>query len=127
MIQPHSIRSEIAYGRKLMKAGLTGVRSGQDAARAQRPLSSLAAEAAQQSLLLAVIGACVGLIPSFTNRRNRLANALALGAAGSAVGFLAGFGWKTRKVTASVAQSTARELRKARDEHWLELNPIDYA
>jgi hypothetical protein len=53
--------------------------------------------------------------------------ALALGTLGSALGFVAVFGWKTRNVTSSVAHSTARELRKARDEHWLESNPIDYA
>jgi len=60
-------------------------------------------------------------------RRNRLSNAFALGTLGSALGFCAGFSWKTRKVASSVAQSAARELRIVRDEHWLERNPIDYA
>jgi len=46
---------------------------------------------------------------------------------GSVLGFFAGFSWKTRNVTSSVALFAARELRKARDERWLELNPIDYA
>jgi hypothetical protein len=77
---------------------------------------------------LAAIGACAGLLRShFSEKRDRPAKALALGALGSAIGFCVGFGWKTRKITSSVAYSTARELRRARDEHWLELNPIDYA
>ncbi|HEX8895778.1 MAG TPA: hypothetical protein VF783_20810, partial [Terriglobales bacterium] len=72
--------------------------------------------------------ACVGLLRSqFVEKRDRPAKVLALGALGSVLGFCVGFGWKTRKVTTSVAHSTARELRRVRDERWLELNPIDYA
>ena len=111
-----------------MNAGITGIRNGQDSARGEQPLSTLATEAAQDSLALAAIGACVGLLTSCLMRRsNRLSNAIAFGTVGSAVGFFAGFGWKTRSVTSNVAHSAVKELRKARDEHWLELNPIDYA
>lgn len=118
----------VRYGRKLVNAGINGIRSGQDTARGDQPLSVLAAEAAQGSISLAAIGACVGLMSScLLRRRNRSTNAVVLGAVGSVVGFFAGFGWKTRNVASSVAHSTARELRRARDEHWLDLNPIDYA
>jgi hypothetical protein len=111
-----------------MNAGITGIRSGQDSARGEQPLSKIAADAARNSLALAAIGACVGLLQSrFADKRERPAKALAFGALGSLLGFCVGFGWKTRKVTSSVAHSTARELRRARDEHSLELNPIDYA
>jgi len=111
-----------------MNAGITGIRSGQDFARGEQSLSKIAADAARDSLGLALIGACVGLLQSqFADRRNRPVKAFALGALGSVLGFCVGFGWKTRKVTSSVAHSTARELRRARDEHWLDLNPIDYA
>ena len=120
--------TRVKYGRKLVNAGITGVRNGQDSARGDESLSKIAAEAARDSLTLAAIGACVGLLRShFSETRDRPAKALALGALGSAIGFCVGFGWKTRKVTSSVAHSTVRELRRARDEHWLELNPIDYA
>ena len=123
-----SMTSTTRYGRKLVKASITGIRSGQDSARGEQSLSALAAEAARGSLVLAAVGACIGLLRSqLKDRRNRPANAVAFGILGSAIGFVAGFGWKTRKVTSSVAHSTARELRKARDEHWLERNPIDYA
>lgn len=123
-----SVTSSVKYGRKLVSAGISGIRNGQDSARGQQSLSSLAADAARGSLALAAVGACVGLLRSHrADRRSRPSNAVALGILGSAIGFCAGFGWKTRKVTSSVAHSTARELRKARDERWLELNPIDYA
>lgn len=123
-----SVTRTARYGRKLVKAGITGIRSGQDFARGEQSLFALAAQAARGSLVLAAVGACIGLLRSqLTDRRSRPANAIALGILGSAIGFAAGFSWKTRKVTSSVAHSTARELRKARDEHWLERNPIDYA
>jgi len=120
--------SRVEYGRKLVNAGISGIRSGQDSARGEQTLSKLAADAARDSLALAAIGACIGLLRSqFAGKRDRPAKALALGTLGSVLGFCVGFGWKTRKVTSSVAHSTARELRRARDEHWLESNPIDYA
>ena len=91
-------------------------------------MTALAAGAARGSLALAAVGACLGLLACYLmDRRKRPATAFALGVLGSALGFCAGFGWRTRKVTSSVARSTVRELRKARDEHWLEMNPIDYA
>ena len=127
MNHPHAA-TRVKYGRKLVNAGITGIRSGQDSARGEESLSKIAADAARDSLVLALIGAGVGLLQSqFAEKRDRPAKTLALGALGSVLGFLVGFGWKTRKVTSSVAHSTARELRRARDEHWLELNPIDYA
>ncbi len=128
MNHPQSVTGTVRYGRKLVNAGITGIRSGQDSARGEQKLSTLAAQAARNSLALAAVGACVGLLRSYLgHRRNRFSNALVLGTLGSALGFVAGFSWRTRNVTSSVAHSTARELRKARDERWLELNPIDYA
>jgi hypothetical protein len=120
--------SRVKYGRKLVNAGITGIRNGQDSARAEQSLSKLAADAARDSLALAAIGACIGLLRSqIAEKHDRPSKVLALGAIGSVIGFCVGFGWKTRKVTSTVAHSTAREFRRARDEHWLELNPIDYA
>jgi hypothetical protein len=123
-----SATSSLHYGKKLVNAGIAGVRSGQDFARGEQKLSTLAAEAARSSLALAAVGACIGLLRSYLgNRRNRVSSAIALGTLGSALGFVAAFSWKTRKVTSTIAHSTARELRRVRDEHWLESNPIDYA
>jgi hypothetical protein len=128
MNRSRPVTSTLHYGKKLVNAGITGVRSGQDSARGEQKLSTLAAEAARSSLALAAVGAGAGLLGlCLSQRRNRLAKVVALGTLGSALGFVAGFSWKTRKVTSSVARSTARELRRARDEHWLERHPIDYA
>ena len=123
-----SATSTVRYGRNLVGAGIAGIRNGQDAARGDQRLSAIAADAAQRSLGLAALGACVGLLTSGLMRgRKGMSNAIALGAVGSFVGFAAGFGWTTRSVTSNVVHSTAKEIRRARDEHWLELNPIDYA
>ena len=120
--------STLRYGKQLIDAGVNGICVGQDEARGEGSLSAVAADAARGSLALAAVGAGIGLLHScMTARRNRLSSAFVFGLAGSALGFTAGFFWKTRKVTVSVANSTARELRKARDTRWLELNPIDYA
>ena len=128
MYRSQSLTSGVRYGRKLVNAGITGVRTGQDSARGDRPLSEIASEAAQGSLMMAAVGACAGLLSSCVlHRGKRLSYAVILGSVGTAMGFLAGFSWKTRDVTSSVARSAAREIGKARDEHWLELNPIDYA
>ena len=128
MNRSHSLTSGVRYGRKLVNAGITGIRTGQDSARGERRLSRVAAEAAQDSLTLAAVGACAGLLSSYLlHRGKRFSNAVILSSAGSALGFLAGFSWKTRKVTSTVARSAVRELGKARDNRWLELNPIDYA
>lgn len=128
MDHARSFTGNLRYGRSLVNAGITGIRTGQDSARGDRRLSKVAAEAAQGSLAMTAVGACVGLLAScLLPRSNRLAKAIALGGVGSALGFLAGFSWQTRDVTSSVAHSAAREVRRARDEHWLETNPIDYA
>ena len=128
MYRSQSLTSGVRYGRKLVSAGITGLRTGQDSARGDRPLSEIASEAAQGSLMLAAVGACAGLLSScLLHRGKRFSNAVVLGSVGSALGFFAGFSWKTRDVTSSVAHSAAREVRKVRDERWLEMNPIDYA
>jgi hypothetical protein len=46
--------------------------------------------------------------------------------AGGAIGFAAGFTWKTRDLTASMARSAMKEMGTVRDEHWIEKHPVDY-
>jgi hypothetical protein len=122
-----STADRIAYGRKLVNAGISGIRKGPTTLDGES-VSALVADSARDSLKLAVAGACVGLLPScLTGRRPRWSSALALGALGSAVGFSVGFAWKTRKVASSLAHSAAKELHRVGDEHWLEMNPIDFA
>ena len=127
MNHPSSTASRVAYGRKLVSAGISGIRKGQSTLDGAS-VSTLVADSARDSLKLAAAGACLGLLPfCLTRRRQGLSSALVLSAVGSALGFCAGFTWKTRKVTSSLAHSAVRELHRASDEHWLEMNPIDYA
>jgi hypothetical protein len=118
---------KFAYGRKLITAGISGIRSGrQDLGSGS--VSSCVAAAVPDSFKLAALGACLGILPGLMmRRRTRLSTAIGLAAAGSALGFCAGFTWKTRKVTSSLAHSALREVRKVNDERWLERHPIDYA
>jgi hypothetical protein len=110
-----------------VSAGISGVRIGYDDLRSESE-SNLVADSARDSLKLAVAGACLGLLPSCLKwRRSRVPGALALGALGSALGFCAGFTWKTRRLSFGCAHSAARELGRVSDDHWLEMHPIDYA
>lgn len=120
--------TRFAYGRRLVRAGISGIRTGRENFDPQRA-SALVSNSAEESLKLAVVGACLGILPACLMRRrsSRFSSALALGVAGSALGFCAGFSWKTRKLTSSLAHSAMREVRRVKDEHWLETNPIDYA
>jgi hypothetical protein len=52
---------------------------------------------------------------------------LAFSLLGCAIGFGAGVFWENRGLAAGVADGALRNIDKARDEHWLEKHPIDYA
>ncbi len=116
-----------SYGRKLVNAGISGIRSGYqefDPALA----SALVASSAEESLKLALTGACLGIVPAvLLARRSRTANSIVFGTLGSVLGFVVGFSWKTRPLTSKLAHSAFHEVRRVKDEHWLETNPIDYA
>jgi hypothetical protein len=128
MAQSESLTHTLAYGQKLINAGVSGIRNGHEAALHGQSFSELLAETARESLALAATGALVGMLQAWlTHRHRRLPNAIAGGAVGSAVGFCVGFAWGTRKRTSMVAHSALREVDRVRDERWLEMNPIDYA
>ena len=116
------------YGRSLASSGAAGLQSGRDAYLKGKPLAAVLNQKARASLGLAAIGACAGLLQCFvTGRRRRIPASIALGAAGSAIGFFAGFTWKTRDLTASMVHAAVKNIGSVRDEHWLERHPIDYA
>jgi hypothetical protein len=122
-----SPETTLSYGRKLINAGISGIRNGHNDFGPEF-ISDAMVAAVPDSLALAAVGATLGVLPALlVRRRPRVSTMVALGALCSAAGFCLGFSWKTRKVTSSLAHSALREVRKAKDEHWLELNPIDYA
>jgi DNA-binding transcriptional LysR family regulator len=127
MTQVISAFDQPSYARKLVNAGIGGIQSGYrefDPALA----SSLVANSAETSLKLALTGACLGIVPAMVlARRSRTATSILFGTLGSVLGFAIGFSWKTRPLTSKLAHSALREVRRVKDEHWLETNPIDYA
>jgi hypothetical protein len=122
-----STTTRLAYGPKLVSAGISGVRTGHQSFDPQLA-SALINSSAEESLKSAAIGACLGMLPAIMIRRHsRGKSAVVLGALGGALGFCAAFSWKTRKLTSSLAHSAIHEVHRVQDEHWLETNPIDYA
>ncbi len=123
-----SWRSTFRYGRALVSSGVSGLSSGRDAHLHGQPLSEALAESARASLGLATLGACAGLLQMcLPGRRHRIAKTVVCSALGTAVGFAAGFAWKTRELTEDMARAAVKQMNVVRDEHWLDLHPIDYA
>lgn len=120
--------SNLDYSRKVLNSGLEGARSGREAFLHGRSLTSFLSESVRNAWKPAVIGACLGVLSSCPgNRQKSLIRLLTCGLAGGALGFGAGVAWKSRRLTTSVADGAMRKIGKTRDEHWLEMHPIDYA
>jgi hypothetical protein len=120
----NALNKTVEYGRKLIHAGVSGVEAGENSGLHGQSRSSLLFESTRDALPFAAAGACAGWLGyQLMRRRVHPLKILSCGA----LAFVAGFGWKTRKVSTSVAHSTFKEVSKVRDEHWLELHPIDYA
>ena len=123
-----AVGNYLRYGRSLANSGAAGMRSGRAAYLDGKPLGAVLTQKARASLGLAAIGACAGLLQCLVSgRRRRVPASLALGAVGSAVGFFAGFTWKTRDLTGSMVHGAAKNMGVVRDERWLKRHPIDYA
>jgi hypothetical protein len=122
-----SLRNRLRYGQSLLESGVSGLKSGRDHQLHGQPLSSVLTQSAKASLSLATVGASAALLRLCASRRRRIPNAIAFGVIGSAIGFLAGFAWETRDLTAGMGRSALKEIGVVRDEHWLQGHPIDYA
>ena len=121
-------KSEIEYGRRVLDSGLEGVRSGRDAFLNGQPLTPLLSGSVRRALKPAVLGVCIGMISSCRRNGHRsVSKTLALSLLGGAIGLGAGVAWKNRHLTRCITSEALRSISKARDEHWLERHPIDYA
>ena len=119
---------DVEYGRKLFRSAVEGARSGEETFLDGKPLHLFVDESAWHALRPAALAACIGALGAYSGSRRRApGRALAYGVIGGVIGFGVGLAWHGRKLTASVASGAWRKLGKARDEHWLERNPIDYA
>jgi hypothetical protein len=121
-------KSDYDYGRKLVNSGLKGARSGREEFLHGEPLSPFLNESTRNALTVAVVGACIGLLGSYLGSGHKSASrAFAFGVFGGAIGFGAGVAWGNRRLGASVVSGAWKNIGRARDEHWLERHPIDYA
>jgi len=121
-------KSEVEYGRKVVDSGLDGVRSGREAVLRGEPANQFLCESVRGALKPAVFGACLGVLAGCCRgQRGSAGRTLLFGFLGGAAGLGAGVAWKSRHLTASVLSSAVRNIGRARDEHWLERHPIDYA
>lgn len=121
------LKSNADYTRKLVHSAVEGAYSGEGDFLHGEPLTPFLNLSARSALKPAVIGAFLGALTAYSESRPRSGKTLAYGLLGCAIGFGAGFTWESRRLGASVATSTWRRIGNARDEHWLEKNPIDYA
>lgn len=128
LVKPEaSSKTNLGYTRALVHSGLSGLRQGRDSQLDGQPLSAVLTPSARAGLNLAVIGSFAGLLALYLpGRRHRIAKTVVCGLAGSAIGFVAGFTWKSRHFTANMARSAFKEMGAVRDERWLEKHPIDF-
>ena len=122
------VLSNVDYGRRLVGSGIQGARYGQEEFLDGKPLTPYLGESVRSALLPAALGACIGALVSYPiSRRKSPAVTLAYGLLGCVVGLGAGFAWKSRHLSASVAGGAMKNIGKVRDEQWLNRNPINYA
>lgn len=121
-------KSEVKYGRRVLNSGLEGFRFGQRAFLHGGPTSPFLREALHRAVIPATVGLCLGVLTGCPKNGHRsLGRLLTSGLLGGLVGAMAGVVWETRYLAASAAGGAVARIDRARDEHWLERNPIDYA
>jgi hypothetical protein len=125
-VKAESSKTRSHYGRALVSSGISGLRRGRDSQLDGERLSSVLVQSALASLGLAAIGACAGFLRFQRNGRRGVSRTVIYGVAGGVIGFVAGFTWKTRELTASMARSALKEMGTVRDEHWIEKHPVNY-
>ncbi len=119
---------EVEYGRKVLTSGLAGARSGRKAFLNGKPLTPYLEQIVRDASVPAAAGAFVGMLGGLSGgHHNSAKRALVFGCLGWAIGLGMGIAWQTRGLTACAANTALKNIGRARDEHWLETHPIDYA
>jgi hypothetical protein len=126
-VKEKSLKANLHYARALAHSGMSGLRRGRDSQLEGHCLSETLARSALASLTVAAIGACAGLFSFSRFNRRSVSRTVAFGVAGGTIGFAAGFTWKTRSLTSSMARGALKEMGTVRDERWIAKHPIDYA
>ncbi len=112
----------LGYGLQLLEAGMKGLHTS---GGGNVPAGTQLASSFRTSLKAAALGAGVAWLgSSLIGRRGARVQATLTC---SALVFCAELGWQTRSLSSYMMRCAAKEMSKVRDQHWLELNPIDYA
>jgi hypothetical protein len=122
MEHSHTLADKLGYGRALVGAGMTGLRSAHSASYRFAPDLTNAARGALKS---AAVSAGLALLGSSMQKHRKRPVRTALACA--TLTFCADFVWRTRTLSTNMVDSARKEMSKARDQHWLESNPVDYA
>jgi hypothetical protein len=121
-------RSSVDYGQRLVNSALEGAREGEQEFLKEESLSPRLTESARHALMPALIGAYLGAFSSsLAQGRRSTSRAVAFGLLGGAIGFGAALAWENREMGSSAASGAWKRIKRTRDEHWFEKNPIDYA
>lgn len=119
-----SVESDLGYFKKLVGAGWEGIRSTRhelDAGVLSSPLQT-------GGWRPAAIGATFGMLSIRMIGKRKSASRVAMGGlVGGVLGFGAAKAWPFRRMVGPAAGAAIRRVNAARDAHWLETNPIDYA
>ena len=120
----HLIESDYVYLKQLVRAGLDGI----DSARNELGGGDLTSRLETVGWRPTVVGATVGMLGTHLIGNRKSASRLAMGGlVGSILGFGAALAWASRGFIGPAARTAVRRMSAARDAHWLETHPIDYA
>jgi hypothetical protein len=114
---------DLAYLRTLIGAGLDGISTARH---------ELGGGVFRPPLTAGVwkpvaIGATVGALGTRLTGSRKAGSIAVGGLVGCVVGFGAVLAWTSRRFTSHAARTSLRLVNAARDSHWLEAHPIDYA
>lgn len=124
MTNVHFLESYFAYVKQLARAGLEGI----DAARHEHDGGVLTPPLQTAVWTPTAIGATVGMLSTHLIGKRKSASRVAMGGlAGSVLGLGAALAWASRGFIGPAARTAKRRVNAARDAHWLETHPIDYA
>jgi len=122
-----TIKTNLAYGKELVESGIAGANEARKVTLESPETTDMVTAAAQESWQAAAVGAMVGAIFGvLADDRKPVRGVIAGGLLGAAAGFAGSFAWKTRPLTSAMAREAGKRIGAARDEHWLETNPVNY-
>ena len=123
---PARLKSDLAYARNLVDAGLQGAASVRKVAVPQTP--PFPGRSSRTAWLSAAIGAAIGIGSAWLapERKSRY-GVLMGGVVGGSLGYGGAVAWGSRDRTAAIASGAIRKVNAVRDARWLEKNPIAYA